>query len=243
MVLGLFSMVAGAMPVYESNQGREYLISYQGLDRWGAGVTYTAYERAVRISAGSATIESTLDADRVGGYLSYHVLRAVDIYLTVGGSNIGLDDSKKESADSDYGVGLRLNFMDHILQDPILMEDKLRLSTTLQYSETKMGEAWGARKAAWREKYACVSLAVVNDVEGMVLFHPESIALNLSFVYHGLDGHVDYPATRADIEADDKTYVTAGIEMFWTKRLSIEAFTILSGGDTTGSGGALHMRF
>jgi hypothetical protein len=243
LAFAAFSLAAGAMPVYESNQGREYLISYQGLDRWGAGVVFSSLERPVVITSGRVEMESSLEQDRVMGYLTYHLLRAMDIYVIGGGANVGLDGWKKESADSDYGVGLRLNIMDHIIQDPILLEDKIRLSATLQYSETKIGEAWGAKKAALREKYAAVSMAVINDVEGMVLFHPESIALNLSFIYSGLDGHLDYPASRADIEADDTSYLTAGVEMFWTKRVSIEVFALLSGGDTTGSGAALHVRF
>jgi len=252
VVLGLVSITARAVPVYESNEGGEYLISYQGLDRWGAGFLFSSWDRSVQIQGGGITLENRLDVDRLTGYLSYHLLRTLDVYVAGGSADAEVGKTgERKSASSDYALGLRINILDHIIKDPILLEDKIRLTASAQYSETKVDDLWiggvgTARRTSWREKYGALNLAIINDVEGMVMFHPESIALNLGLIYHKLDGTLafDDPRIEADrIEAKNPTYFSAGVELFWTKRLSMEAAMLMGGGETKGTVAAIHLRF
>ncbi len=230
LVLG--GLNAAAVPRGGSNLDRDFVVGRSDNPGWSCGMTFSTRERLVKIEG----IQGALDATLISAHIGYAVTPWVTLY-----ANAGMMDSKFDwspaSADSDqrflYGATLHADLFSHEIQDPMLMENKIRVNATVSYQASEL--AWRQEYYDFRELQVALTASIVNDIVGNKLFLPESIAL--------FGGPVYSASLSDDIKdsPDEDVGLTAGLEVFHTKRVSyyfrVEEFA------RTGYAGGLNVRF
>jgi hypothetical protein len=227
--------IFSAAPVFAaarapSNEGRDYVEGARDLSKWSWGAYYDLMKRQVEIDGR----ELAADLSHYMTYAAYDALPYLVPYVAVGLSdssfgNSGADDSKFEVA-----LGAHLNLLDHEIADPMLMEDRIRISGNVEYSATS-GEYWG-EDLRWATVNASLTLGFVNDVAGNFLHVPDSIALYAGPMYSTLLG--------SDIElanSESDLGLTAGLEVYYTPRVSLYAQANFF--DETGVSAGLNVHF
>jgi len=203
-----------AAPVGRSNSGREYLAGTQDLSAWSAGLYIMSIDRKVELFN---TFQNTsMKQDMIMGYVGYDVIPWITAYV-VGGSSknrIGSGDVQKDSK-PEIGLGLMFNFLDTEIEDPTLLEDRLRLNANIQYTKgggTSVNS--GSSDVDWYDLSGSLTLSLVNDLTGDKFFVPSSIAFFIGPTFSIL--------SSSQIEAEDEFGLTAGLDIFLNEKVSIE---------------------
>lgn len=197
-----------ALPVGEGNFAGEYVLSDQDLSKWSIGLYYLDREREMDVAFRKATMQT----EKVMAYIGYDVLFGVMPYITVGSiettfKNLSLTDSHVEA-----GLGLHINFLDHEIPDPTLLEDRIKISGSLQY--TKSGVTWAGKELDWDEIYGTCIISIVNDINGLKTYWFEGIGVYFGAVYSELlSSSVDNAKTFG---------TTAGVNLFYSERVLFE---------------------
>jgi hypothetical protein len=236
------TLQAGA--IWTSDRDEEYLLSSdKDLSALSMGVSIESNNREI-IYTRNGDIARVLDVEfrRYRGYLGYDVFDWLTIYGLGGGcrtavslNNAPIDESG--SADSEYGAGLRLNILDHTILDPLVLEDRILLTASLQYTRSSFDIARYAESCSWFERRSSIQFSIVNDIRGNPMFRPAAIALNIGYVYSDIEGdHL--------IDEVSAGWITAGVDIFYSKRVSFGGNVFFSNSDATrGMEAGFHFRF
>ncbi len=216
-----------------SNLAVDYLDGLSERDGWSCGVYYHSRERAVEVLGG--TTPALLEEDRITGYVGYYPASWIGLYGLAGWERADLGSAL--SADSEnqfiFGASVNFDFFSHEIQDPVLMEDKIRVNAGIGFFKTEV-ETLGEEEDL-TEVEANFTVSIVNDLSGSKLYLPESLALFFGPAYSEFIGD--------DIEdsGDDQVGFTVGLEAFNVKRVSLSARAEFF--ENTGYAVGLHTRF
>lgn len=222
-----------AAPLGSLNEEMDHIVPVADLSRWSAGLYAHTRDRDVKVDGSALTTFMT--QEKAMGYLGYTLLRGVTVYGTAGSGKTEFQRAYEGDYEAEYGGGVRLGLLDHSILDPLLLEDKIRLTATVQYTLTQT-EIWPwSNGLEWGELSANLLLSIVNDINGNKLFWPESIAVYGGALYTRLFG---------DLEDEDNWRLTFGLEVFVTERVALDAAVeMLDGGGSAGSSFGLNVRF
>lgn len=224
---------AGAWPIGASNEGRDYLISEQGLYRWSGGIYGCEFDRKAKLKPSAFPV--TLTSRKWMGYVGYDLTSALTLYVTAGSQELEPHGRWWSDVDPEweFGGGCRLHLLDHEIPDPTLFENRIRLTAGGQYTMTKggpKGQAW-----EWADVLGDVTLRVINDLEANVLFLPNSIGVYASLLYTTL--------VSDDLRShhDSDVGFGVGFEVYYTECVSFDVGILRIEG--TGYVAGLHVRF
>ena len=224
-----------ALPRGYSNNGMNYIEGSSDLSRWSCGIYSDSRDRDVTIRGD----DFRFDLVNVMGYVGYDIKPWMILYVTAGGADNtlrqpalpGEPDREDSSSAVDVGVGLKFNILDHEIMDPTLFEDKIRIDGGVQYSASSLDDPFRGTED-YSELSASLTLGVVNDIQGNTLFLPNSIEIFAGGIFS------DFVA--GDVDVGSKLGYTAGVDIFYTEKVTIEAS--VQGFDTVTVCGAIHLR-
>lgn len=206
LVAGKFSPLF-AVPIGDSNLGRKYLVTAEDLGNWCCGLYSSSRDRDVQ--SGGKTLP--MKSHTMAGYVGYSYKPWFITYVVIGNSKTKIGFSGHPNSESEYGFGMLFNILDHDILDPTLFEDRIRINAGWQYSASKT--QWGAgNKTKWRELSASLTVSIVNDIVGDKRYYPMSIALFAGPIYSDI--------MSSSIDEKEKFGFTAGLEVFYTQRVS-----------------------
>jgi opacity protein-like surface antigen len=220
---------APAVPVGNSNVSREYALGAAWLARWVCGAYFGQRERDIELKNGGFVIP--LETEKAMIYAGYDVLSWVTVYAAGGGGEAEFAESGESDGGGEYAFGVQLRLLDKDVLNSTLMEDKLRISSTIQYGSSE-AEFFG-RDVEWTELYANILLSIVNDVEASKYFNPFSIGLFGGPVLSDL--HSD------DMDEDSMLGFVGGMEVHYTRSVTLTAGVEYF--DEPGFFGGVHIRF
>jgi len=226
ILFAVTSSMLHAVPIGNSNAGREYLAGASDLGNWSCGLYADLRSHNVDTRWHPSTTEYVSQGGMI--YIGYDLVRWITAYVVGGGSQISLGGSGTGSAK--YGVGMHFNILDHEIMDPTLFEDRLRLNAGWLATATQA--EWSSHGTDIYEAFASLTVSVVNDLEGPKKFVPNSIALYAGPLYSGL--------FSADVFGKTPLGFTAGLEIFYTERVSFSVGVNQFNSSTMPSGG-LHI--
>ncbi|OGV66263.1 MAG: hypothetical protein A2283_12090 [Lentisphaerae bacterium RIFOXYA12_FULL_48_11] len=211
VILSNISQIIAA-PVGRSNSGREYLAGTQDLSAWSAGLYFMSIDRDVEFFLGSQSMKQ----DKVMGYVGYDVIPWITAYIVAGSTKtrIGWGGNAQDS-DAEIGLGAMFNLLDTEIEDPTLLEDRLRINANIQYTKGSGTYADDVTGIDWYELSGSLTLSLVNDLTGDKFFAPSSIALFIGPAFSKL--------TSGDIEEEKPFGMTAGLDVFLNEKVSLEA--------------------
>lgn len=201
-----------AAPRGTSNTAREYLVGSSELSPWSAGLHYSARERHVQINNDAFFTE--MKAQKVVGYVGYDVLDWATAYVSAGQTKAQINLEGYADGELDFGIGMLLNLLDHEVPDPLIMEDRVRVNASAEYSWTKT-ERFG-EDIGWQEFVTSLTFSIVNDTTGNKAFWPESVAIFAGPIYSCILGDLDEAS-------EDRLGLTGGVEIFVSERVSLDA--------------------
>ncbi|MDA0989816.1 MAG: hypothetical protein O3A51_03595 [Verrucomicrobia bacterium] len=231
VVLLTLAPVVKASPRGGSNYGIEYLAGESNKDNWSGGIYLHGRERLVKIGGTPAILDESRAMVQVG----YQIYRWITVYGLAGASDSDLKPgvTKADSYQSAFGLGIEADIFSHEIQDPLLMEDKIRVNGSLSYQRTSV-ESFRS-DLTLDELMGSLTISLVNDVAGNKIYHPESIAFYFGPIYNSILGN------DIDDSPDQKWGFTGGLEVFHTERVSyfgqIESF------EKSGYTAGLNVRF
>jgi hypothetical protein len=196
-----------AIPAGNGNHAGDYIFSDDDLSSWMVGAMYQERERHIDTLNQRKTFKTT----RSYGYLAYQWRYGIMPYGLIGTSESRLEFNRDTELES--GLGLHLNLFDHEVPDPTLMEDKLRINATAQYTKSRMNTSYG-RSISWQELYGSLILSVVNDLEGNKFFNLDSIAFFAGITYSDI--------ISSGIDEHKKGGFIYGINFFVTENICLE---------------------
>ncbi len=194
-----------ASPIGNISAGRKYYVAARDLDQWSAGAYVKSGKREIR--------QGDIDSTKAIMYVGYDFFPWVTTFVK-GGMNNTTIDSIVPAQDDDYnmelGFGMRFNVFHHEILDPTLIEDRIMVNASWEFSSTQARR--GFQDQDFRELQASATLSIVNDVAGSKLFLPHSIGLFFGPTYSMVDS--SGANTRSEVG------LVAGLEVFYTKRVS-----------------------
>ncbi len=199
-----------AVPISDPNCGRSYLMGWADLSKWTLGVYNDGWNRDVRFFL----LDTSMQSQKVMGFLSYDLVRWMSIYGTGGSSKMKAFGGSETAGE--IGGGLLFNIIDHEIADPTFIEDRLRLNMGVQYTMGTM--TWSGRSVHWVEQSASLTLAFVNDLEGDRRFIPNGMSFFAGPVYSDLQSSV--------LGERGKWGYTAGAELFYSENVSFYIRTL-----------------
>ena len=215
-----------------SNRGMDYAVSSASLKQWSFGFYYDQLERDLRMSGRDITLQS----DKAMLYLGYDILPWAFPYLAGGRSTSKVGPRVSDAgSEFQYGGGLHFNFLDHEVADPFLLEDRLRLNGNVEYTVTSIQDFDADSNLA--ELDASLTLSIVNDIPGNVLFMPDSMAVFAGPIYCSITG----PKVKGPKKSGDDFGYTVGFELFYTPTISFSGQ--VNSYDHTGYTVGMNLRF
>ncbi|MBL7076838.1 MAG: hypothetical protein ISS31_05140 [Kiritimatiellae bacterium] len=217
---------AYAIPTGKSNESGHY-ISGTGISHMlNAGIYGGSIEREVEYNNAVRTLESK----QTVVYLGLEVTPWATVF--VGG---GLADHQVGMLESDTSskleAGILLNLVDHVILDPTLFEDKLRINAGASWAYTEA--EWLAQDVRWQEATAFLTVSIVNDTIGNKFFNPNSVAIYMGPMFNYIQS--------GEIELREEFGFLAGIELFLTESISLDIG--MRHLDTTGFEGGINIDF
>lgn len=201
-----------AAPVGRSNSGRDYLAGTQDLSAWSCGLYFTSIDREVKLFDTFNNV--SMKQDKILGYIGYDIVPWFTAYLVGGSSKNRIGAGNAVDSDSEFGLGVMFNIFDTEIEDPTLLEDRLRLNANVQYTKGSGTYVDGITGIDWYELSGSLTLSVVNDLTGDKFFVPNSIAFFIGPAFSLL--------TSGEIEAEKNAGMTAGLDIFLNEKVSIE---------------------
>ena len=196
-----------AIPIGNSNLGREYYHDVSNLEQWSFGLFISSRDRLI-IAAGK---QHRMDSQRISGYVGYDFKPWFTTYGLIGNVETKIHPLSRLGGHAEYGVGMIFNLIDQDILSPTLFEDRIRVNATWQYTTSKTTSFGFVSK--WRELFASLTVSIVNDLEGNRLFLPISMALFGGPIYSNL--------ISTSFEEEDKFGFTVGLEVFFTDKVSV----------------------
>lgn len=201
---------AQGAPVANSKQPREYLVSQKEHAKWSCGIFVSGRHREVSRNGFIYDFET----GSFFGYLGYDIVPWLTLFGAAGATEAELSNgSTSDDSNAEFMAGFNANILDQSILDPLLMEDRFTVNASAYAS---VGSADFAHEdATWMEINAQLTASLINDLDGSKVFWPEAIAVFGGPVYS------DFESDSFD---EENTFgLTGGIEVFFTKRVSMNA--------------------
>ena len=227
--VGAALMLCNAIPVSAtpgsgSNLGIEHFDTVADLSRWSLGFYGLGRER----KSGPNDIKH----QKYSMYVGHDALRWVTPYITLGQSKTKIGIEEYGGWEPEYGLGVNVNLLDHVIPDPLLMEDRVRVNAGCEYTLTETERV--NDDTDWGEVYAHLTVGLVNDIVGSKIYLPESICL-----YGGVIASIVHGDSLLD--DGDEYGATVGVDIFFTETVALEfAIEYLDEADFAGG---VHIRF
>ncbi|MDA0578634.1 MAG: hypothetical protein O3B24_11110 [Verrucomicrobia bacterium] len=230
LFLGLSAVDLHASPRGSSDQGRDYLSGSSESDGWSFGMFFLGRDKNVEIEGFTAEMRD----EKLAAYIGRTLLPWITLYGIAGQDRHSF--SSGHSGDSEqsflWGAATDIDLFLHEIQDPVLMENEIRVNINLAYYGFEADALGETRDVGQFDASLTVSLA--NNLDRVSLYLPETIAIFAGPVFSQLDGDIsDKP--------DDSVGMTVGLEVFHSKRVSynfrVENFS------NVGYAGGLNIRF
>jgi len=214
--------VSRGQPMGSTSRPLNYLMTAEDLSNWSCGL-YGAYnQRDVTFDGQSFTREFKTQGGRA--YVGYRLVRWATAYASVGITQAKIDNTQYGDEEGDYGLGVRVNLLDHDVMSPTLFEDAIAIDVSAQY--TRSETEWVGEAIEWQELRADVIFSIINDVVGHKDFWVDSIGIFAGPVFSDIQG---------DIDEDQSIGGIVGIEFFVSDRVSVNfAFESIDAGSFTG---------
>lgn len=201
-----------AEPQQDGNHTEYFIFGTEDLSYWTAGLTMIDRERKVDMTIAHRIKPSELSESKIMAYLGRDIFDGVILYGTIGQNTTKFVFYDINETRSEYGLGLHLNILDHEIPDPTLIEDKFRITGTVQY--TKTSADYLRTDLEYYNFYSSLVLSLVNDVDGNKFFNVNSIAFYLGLVYSDINS--------SSISIDNTFGYKLGVSVFYTERVSFE---------------------
>ena len=199
---------AQAIPMGAAEHSGNYFLGDEDLGKWSIGAYYLDRERDITTLGHMHSMQTTKGM----AYVGYEIFYGMSAFVTVGSTETQFEGRNRTDTHSEYGLGLQFNILDHQIPDPGLMEDRIRLNGSLQY--TQSGADWVATEIDWEEFYASLTLGLVNDISGNKAFNMQNIGFFFGAVYSHLES--------SGIEEDSAFGYTAGVSIRFSEKVSFE---------------------
>ncbi|MDE0838752.1 MAG: hypothetical protein OSB41_06810 [Kiritimatiellae bacterium] len=204
-----------------------YLITEQDLSGWSAGLYMRDRERDVRVD--NSNFPSTLDETRVVGYIGYRLFSWVTVYVHGGQSDGELNGFPGDGPA--FGGTAEFNLMSHLIKDPGLQDDRIRVHSTVSYTSSEAES--GSTTFDYSEIEADLTVSLINELEGNKAFLPQAIGLTAGGLLSSLQG---------DLEEDGDTLgYSISLDLLWTEHITIHAG--VESLDNTGAFAGVHLAF
>lgn len=218
-----------AVPIGNSDKGREYRISAEDFSKWCCGF----YSRSWRRNVNANGLDYRMKSNKYVGYIGYDIRPWLNLYVVGAENKAKLEISSQDESvytTQEYGIGLHFNLLDHALMAPTLYEDRFRINAECLYylSEVEIGGIF----ESWAEFYASATVSIVRTLDGESFFVPNAIVLFAGPIFSDLQGAIDEEIMMG---------YTAGIEIYHTEITSMHARVDSLDSDTLGFG--FHLRF
>lgn len=205
---------AKAVPVGAGRDSGHYFLGDQELSRFMVGVYYLDREREI-ITPNITSFQAT----KTMAYVGYEFLYGLSGFVTFGSTEIeakGFDPRTRrfqswQDTHSEYGFGLQFNILDHEIPDPTLMEDRIRVNATIQYTQSG---ADLSSEIDLEEIYGSITIAFLNDIEGNKYFHCDNVGFFFGAVYSDLKS--------SGIDETSAFGYCAGIDIRFSETVSFE---------------------
>ncbi len=226
VALAVSIVSAHAIPTGKSNESGDY-VSGTGISHMlNAGIYGGSLEREVEYKNTVRTLESKQSVVYLG--LEPTPWATVFVGAGLADHQVGLLESDTTQK---IEAGVLLNLVDHVILDPTLFEDKLRVNAGASWAYTEA--EWLNNDVRWQEATAFLTVSIVNDTTGNKFFNPDSVAIYMGPLFNYIQSD--------EIELRDEFGFLAGIEIFVTDSISIDLG--MRHIDTTGFEGGLHIDF
>ncbi len=227
-ILGAATPSSNAASIARSKLVREHLVADRDASAWSCGLLSLNRIRDVRRNRSIYELETR----SIFAYLGYDILPWLTAYGAAGNTEseltpiVGTDDSRTE-----YMIGVNANLIDQSILDPLLMEDRIGVHASA-YLSRGSGD-WGFTEAKWTEFNVQATASIINDIRGSRIFWPEAISI--------FGGPIYSEITSSAFDVEENFGFTAGMEIYFTKRVSINAG--LDNYDDSSFFAGLHVRF
>lgn len=209
-LLGAATLPSNSASIARSKLAREHLIADRDASAWSAGVLAITRAREIELNSQSHDLETS----SIFAYLGYDVLPWLTFFGAAGTTESELTDSMwDDDSHAEFMVGINANLIDQSILDPLLTENRLGLHASAY--ATRASAEWGPTEADWTELNIEATISIINDVTGNKLFWPEAISIFAGPVYSEI--------YSSDFDVEDNFGFTAGMAMYFTERLSINA--------------------
>ena len=229
----LFSTVCLAGPQIGSSQkGRHYLVSSDSLHGWSLGAYLAESRRDVELHG----FDSQMKLKSAGAFIGYDIMRWASVFGIAGSSDTSFGGAgshlSTSSSESEFGVALQVNLLDHELMDPTVIENRLRLNAQASYMRHKADHAWGS--LAWNDLSAGLMLSIINDTPSFKIFWVENVAIYGGPVYSRI-----FSSDR--ISEKSNFGYAAGVEIGFSEKISL--LVGVKNIDTASATGSITVRF
>lgn len=199
---------AQAIPMGAAQHSGNYFLGDQDLRKWSVGAYYLDREREITTLGFPTAMQTTKGM----AYVGYEFIYGMSGYITVGSTETQFESRPTTDTHSEWGVGLQFNILDHEIPDPTLMEDRIRINATIQY--TQCGADWVATEIDWEEFYGSLTIGIVNDIDGNKFFWFDNIGFFFGAVYSSINS--------SSIAEDSAFGYIAGVDIRFSEKIAFE---------------------
>jgi opacity protein-like surface antigen len=198
-----------AMPL-GSGDPSGYLIKGKDLSKFTMGIYAGQNKRKITWDDSDTT--EVMESDRLQGYLGYDVLDWVTVYAIAGVNESNTEGSDDDASEGEFGLGCRVNLLNHFMRAPVPEEDIIRMNMGVEYLRSSFDN--GSDSSDWGELTVALTMALVNTIDGNKYFWPESIAIYAGPIYSNISGD--------DFDTDDTAGVIGGLELYLTDTITLD---------------------
>ncbi len=230
-LLFAFTINSQAAPRSATQISEYYLVPERDLAGWSAGIFVRERERDIRFE--DSALSLSLEETRTAAYVGYQLINWITAYIYGGANDTKPAESRMSGSGGGtvFGASIEFNLLSHMLKDPELDEDRIRIHSTVSYTRAE-AEA-GLLSGNFSEVEADITLSLVNEIEGNKRFLPQAIALYAGGLVSSLQGDLD--------ETGDSSGFKGGVDILFTRHITLSAG--VENLDNTGVTGSLNVAF
>lgn len=175
--------------------------------------------------------ESRMKQKSSGAFIGYDLLRWASVFGIAGSSSTSFrgagSSSTPSSSDSEFGVAMQINLLDHELMDPTVIENRFRINLQTSYMMHKADHVRG--NLSWNDLSTGLMFSIINDTPSFKIFWVENVAIYGGPVYSKI-------ISSDRISEKSTVGYAAGMEISFSEKISLLAgVQDIDGASATGS--------
>jgi opacity protein-like surface antigen len=208
LALVVTTMSAMAVPFGGSNNPFDYAIKGKDLSRLSMGIYGGQFKRDIKWDSG---FKQELTSNRGLFYVGVDLVNWFSLYAIGGASQSSLNSGSYGDTQGEFGVGLSMNLLNHMIAEPVITCDAIRFNFSARYLNTGSSIAGDID---WDELSASLTMELVNNTTGNKFYSPESISLYVGPIYSTL--------ISSDFEEDSSFGIIGGIQCYIVDTISLD---------------------